>query len=188
MPQRFSWSVSRRAAWCSACSAQQAAARHYCAGPALVARPPAKGRSSTGRQMPMAPLMTATLLFAAGTAVLLLLAHRLSPQLAAHPIGFPACKAEVRRVGATTMSSCMVCLHQAQRSSCQALEPSMLPSTISSMIHVCFLADSSAIEGGHYMTRTSDRGGSTAGRPYSERHGSRGCSLRLAARCGSSTA
>ena len=138
--------------------------------------------------MRMAPLMTAMLVVAAGTAVLLLLAHRLSPRLAAHPIGFPACKAEVMRVVAATMSSCMVCLHQAQRISCQALEPSMLPSTISSMFHECFLADNSAIEGGRYVTRISDRGGLTAGRSYPERHGSRGCSPRLAAKCGSSTA
>ena len=84
-----------RAAWCSACSAQIAAARRYCAGPALVACPPDKGRSYIGHQMRMAPLMTTTLAFAAGTAVLLLLAHRLSPRLAAQPMGFPACKAEV---------------------------------------------------------------------------------------------
>jgi hypothetical protein len=56
---------------------------------------PAKRHSSTGRRVRMAPLVTATLVVAAGTAVLLMLAHRLSPRLAAQPAGFPACRAEV---------------------------------------------------------------------------------------------
>jgi hypothetical protein len=57
---------------------------------------PAKRHSSTDQKR-MASLVTATLVFAASTAVVLLLAHRFSlpGAPAAQPIGFPACKAEV---------------------------------------------------------------------------------------------
>jgi hypothetical protein len=155
----------------------------------LLPSAPAKRHSFTGRRMRMAPLMTAALVFAAGTAVLLLLAHRLSPRLAAHPVGFPACKAEVMLVGAATMSSCVLSLFAPGTE-----DPLSGTAALHHQQHVYFMHGSwllhmytSAIDGGHHVTRISNRGGMTAGRSYPERHGSRGCRPRLAARWGSRT-